>query len=492
MNKNTASQKWTVFAFNRSTGEPVTGDAAYISANLRIDDGDAVAVTDTNPSEQEDGYYVFDLSQSETNGNKISIFPVSSTSGVQVIGCPAVIFTTPASFQSQVAQSGDAYGIVNNGTYGNSALETLVDDIETSLANGTYGLNALLTAINTRLATSGYTAPPSVVDIQSGLAKTTDITALNDFNPASDVVAHVTLVDTTTTNTDMRGTNSALLAANYTAPNNSGITGIKTKTDQLVFTVANKVDATATLSGGGDATEAHQLDMIDKISGLMSKDHTLSSAVGTFDPTTDSTEAIRNRGDAAWLSPSGVGGTIAITFNIKDDSGVNILDAWVEVWDTAGTSLKERKQTNSGGNAAFNCNAEDYIIRITKSGYSIADQNLTISIPATINYVMTAFVIPAPTDPAICRLFTLLANPDGSIPAVSEVTAIMEITDVPDGVTKYYSFKTVPGVYAAGTGLLYFDIVRLCSGKINVPGFLGGTITAPDLSTQNIGSIITA
>lgn len=106
MNKNTASQKWTVFAFTLSTGAPLTGGAAAITANLRIDDGTASAVTDTNPTEQEDGYYVFDLTQAETNGNKLSIFPASSTAGVQVIGCPAVVFTTPASFQSFVTPTG--------------------------------------------------------------------------------------------------------------------------------------------------------------------------------------------------------------------------------------------------------------------------------------------------------------------------------------------------------------------------------------------------
>lgn len=35
------------------------------------------------------------------------------------------------------------------------------------------------------------------------------VAALNDFDPAADTVAHVTLVDTTTTNTDMRGTDGA-------------------------------------------------------------------------------------------------------------------------------------------------------------------------------------------------------------------------------------------------------------------------------------------
>ena len=47
------------------------------------------------------------------------------------------------------------------------------------------------------------------------------IASLNDFDPATDTVARVTLVDTTTTNTDMRGTDNA----NTIAPDNSAIAG---------------------------------------------------------------------------------------------------------------------------------------------------------------------------------------------------------------------------------------------------------------------------
>ena len=69
---------------------------------------------------------------------------------------------------------------------------------------------------------------------------------------ASGHVSRVSLVDTTTVNTDMRGTNNAMLAASYTAPANSDIAAIKTKTDQFVFTVANQVDSNA-LTGGASA-----------------------------------------------------------------------------------------------------------------------------------------------------------------------------------------------------------------------------------------------
>lgn len=94
MYKNVASQKWIVFAFDLTDNTAKTGDAANITANLRIDGGAANAVDDTNPTELEDGYYVFDLTQAETNGDLIVICPASSTENIQVIGVPGAVWTT--------------------------------------------------------------------------------------------------------------------------------------------------------------------------------------------------------------------------------------------------------------------------------------------------------------------------------------------------------------------------------------------------------------
>lgn len=100
MFKNTASQKLTIFAFadaghaTLDAGEPVTGDAANITCKLSIDDAAASAVTDTNPTEVEDGKYNFDLTQAETNGDKILFLPESSTAGVQVVALPSLVIYT--------------------------------------------------------------------------------------------------------------------------------------------------------------------------------------------------------------------------------------------------------------------------------------------------------------------------------------------------------------------------------------------------------------
>lgn len=60
-----------------------------------------------------------------------------------------------------------------------------------------------------------------------------DVSGLSTFNPSSDVVANVALVDTVTTNTDMRGTDEALLATSYVAPDNASVSLILEDTNEL-------------------------------------------------------------------------------------------------------------------------------------------------------------------------------------------------------------------------------------------------------------------
>jgi hypothetical protein len=83
-------------------------------------------------------------------------------------------------------------------------------------------------------------------------------------------VSRVVLVDTCTANTDMRGTDNALLASSYTAPANGDIAAIKAKTDNLPndpATIAKQDEILGAIGdiecggGGGDcgdATEAKQ------------------------------------------------------------------------------------------------------------------------------------------------------------------------------------------------------------------------------------------
>ncbi len=87
LKKNVAGQIWVVFAFDAS-GVPVTGDAANITAKIGKDGAALAATNDVNPTEDESGYYIFDLTQAETNADHHRLVPVSATGSVQVIGVP--------------------------------------------------------------------------------------------------------------------------------------------------------------------------------------------------------------------------------------------------------------------------------------------------------------------------------------------------------------------------------------------------------------------
>jgi len=124
-------------------------------------------------------------------------------------------------------------------------------DVSTSqgvITTAISGLNDFDPASDT-VVTDTASRNASKADV-TGLATASSITALNDFDPVNDVVANVSLVGTTTTNTDMRGTDGAnTTSPNTVVPDNVSIAAIKGKTDQFVFSVANQVDAN-TLTGG--------------------------------------------------------------------------------------------------------------------------------------------------------------------------------------------------------------------------------------------------
>jgi hypothetical protein len=138
MFKNVASQIWVVYAYQddggTNPGEPVTGDAANITANLRLDGGAANAVDDTNPAELEDGFYFFTITQAESNADNIVIAPVSATANVNVVGAPAVVYTRDWGV-------GDISAILVDTS---TTLDTRLDDIAgATFVTGTDSLEAI-------------------------------------------------------------------------------------------------------------------------------------------------------------------------------------------------------------------------------------------------------------------------------------------------------------------------------------------------------------
>ena len=97
MFKNTAGQKFFVFAFDMTTNAPKAGDAANISAYIVKDGGAPAQLTDTSATEVDAtnfrGFYSFDGTQTETNADEILLSGKSSTANIVVLGAPYAIST---------------------------------------------------------------------------------------------------------------------------------------------------------------------------------------------------------------------------------------------------------------------------------------------------------------------------------------------------------------------------------------------------------------
>ena len=107
MLKNTASQKIALFAFDTSTGAPKTGDAGQLTAYVNKDYAGATVLGDTTATEisatNAPGWYIFDLTQAETNADALLFSGKSSTGSVTVVG--QLVFTRPANFTALAIDS---------------------------------------------------------------------------------------------------------------------------------------------------------------------------------------------------------------------------------------------------------------------------------------------------------------------------------------------------------------------------------------------------
>lgn len=102
------SNQVVAFLVKDAAGEPLPGDAANITAKLKVDSGATAATNDTNPTEADatnhPGVIYFSLTAAETDGSVLLITPQSTTDGVTFDPVTAVIYTTdrPAAPEDQM------------------------------------------------------------------------------------------------------------------------------------------------------------------------------------------------------------------------------------------------------------------------------------------------------------------------------------------------------------------------------------------------------
>jgi len=187
------------------------------------------------------------LTQAETNADVLQGFPASVTADVQVIAVPGVIYTTPNSFGDDVIQTADHTAAIAD-VPTNSELNAR------TVTSATYATSANLATVDTNVDS---------ILVDTGTTIPAQITALNDFDAATDTVANVALVAITTLNTDMRGTDgantttpptTAQIWAETTRVLTSGVNIVLAK--GVGLTGLNDIAASAIVTGGAITTSS--------------------------------------------------------------------------------------------------------------------------------------------------------------------------------------------------------------------------------------------
>ena len=266
------------------------------------------------------------------------------------------------------------------------------------------------------------------------------------------------------------------------------IDSIKTATDHLATAMeldgavyrftANALEE-APSGTGGDATAANQTTIINHLTGIKG---------ATFDTSTDSLEAIRNRGDAAWVTGSGLSGSNTALITVQDGSGNNIVGATVDIYDSGNTTFQQRFITNSSGQVTFTINDGAWYIRIIMQGYSFTAASFTVSGDYTHTFDMTPYTIGTPASADLCRITYYVKYPTGATFATLSPTVTVDSYN--ENNVGY--FGTRPGVYTSASNLVYWDVVQgaACTLKIPEIGKEWTILEVPEIVTAELEDLI--
>jgi hypothetical protein len=178
--KNVAGQGVYLYAWNTALNTPDTGDSANITGSYTLDGTDHSGFSTAHPTEIAVGIYWQPLAQAETNGNMNSYRWASTTSGVQI----QPVFVATSGVNLPVATPGAAGGLVVAGS--NAATTFASFTVTAGLTIATYTGDTPQTGdsfarlgapsgasidadILSRLATSGYTTPPTAAAVAAAI-----------------------------------------------------------------------------------------------------------------------------------------------------------------------------------------------------------------------------------------------------------------------------------------------------------------------------------
>lgn len=360
---------------------------------------------------------------------------------------------------------------MTSNTYTYGALTSQLGSVQTATDSTLGTLNSV--KLMTSYTYSLGAGTSQLTSVQSALASTpADVWAVGTRSLTDSVARTSQLTSVQLTVDSVLGTtNSVKIMASATY-------SFGALTSQLT-SVQTKVD---TLAAGGDATLANQTSILLHLTDIKG---------ATWAAATDSLEAIRDRGDAAWITGSGLTGVNTVTLTIKDDSALNVVQAGVCVYDSLGTTFYEKKFSNSSGQATFQMDDGTYVIKVNKAGYTWANTTLIVAGATSKTITGTASVITPPADPTLCRIGIYMKYQDGTIPATIE--SKLEVVELPDVHGNIgYMGTAYDGTYSATTGFLYWDVIQGSIAKLYIldAGIDGTKITIPATATAEIEDLI--
>lgn len=316
MYKNTASQTLMLYAFDASTGLAKTGDAANITAYVSKDAGSVTALGDTSAVEVDStnakGWYKWDLTQAETNASILLFTGKSSTSNVQIVG----------RLEYTVAVDGNVFPYVTTSVFADAALSSLTEVLNavsiryataTGSAAGSLTLDASASANNTDYVGNYLNIPDGftgagqtrLITAYNGTTKVATVTPNWQTTPASNTKFYIlpsAYILQTQAVASLLGNAVDIENAVWDAETANHTTGASfgeffSQLSSNLDTVLARIGAFA---GSGVNT------ILGFFRAIMRSDTTTPSDVGgSFDDATDSLQAIRDRGDAAWITATG-------------------------------------------------------------------------------------------------------------------------------------------------------------------------------------------
>lgn len=213
------------------------------------------------------------------------------------------------------------------------------------------------------------------------------------FDPAADTVAHVTLVDTTTVNTDIPAvkTETDKIASLVTA-----VITNATGTDIAADIIALKAETVTILADTNEIQGKLPTNKIMGSSDVDNHDTDIDSILADtnelqVDDYPTSLAAIKAKTDQleftsstvnANVATGGIGtGAITVSYYVYSDEAETIPLAGVAVWvstDLAGTVTVATDETNSSGLVTFYLDAGTYYMWRSKTGYAFTNPDLEV------------------------------------------------------------------------------------------------------------------